>query len=288
MCLVRLWYHCGANKVFVCTNTFYAVRPPFLHRFKPSVLASFVRCGSHSSTFCEGLLFGASANRLIQAIASDTSTGDETNSKAYKPIVSVCRSQCTGTSQTFYNSEGDIDPEYLLAKEKQLGLDIVGWFIFRQNNNQFSVSTRQIIVTKSLARFLENKSVGHSRKPIVAIMSSTTTSENNSTNGLNFTYQMLDHTLSTISGIKLECADRQVATTTGSLISGPMHLGKCVDSTPIFASAQNTCNQLTELGSSIMSNIPLERYALEEKKLSNLVATLAELRRHNMLSSDTE
>ena len=257
---------------------------------EPSVLASFVRCGSHSSTFCEGLLFGASANRLIQAVTSDTSTGDETNSKAYKPIVSVCRSQCTGTSQTFYNSEGDIDPEYLLAKEKQMGLDIVGWFIFRQNNNQFSVSTRQIIVTKSLARFLENKSVGHSRKPIVAIMSSTTTSENNSTNGLNFTYQMLDHTLSTkcISKIKLECADRQVATATGSLISGPMHLGKVVDLTQICASAQNTCNQLTELGSSIMSNIPLERYALEEKKLCNLVATLAELRRrHNMLS-DTE
>ena len=42
------------------------------------------------------------------------------------PSVLISRAQCTGTSQSFYSSEGDVNPEYVKAREQHVGLDVVG------------------------------------------------------------------------------------------------------------------------------------------------------------------
>ena len=117
-------------------------KPDVEVHLQSSVLASLVRFPDSSrSTLCEGLLFGTRVSRKPIIAASDSSSGDDMHACAV-PSVLISRAHCTGTSQSFYNGEGDVNPEYVKAKEQQVGLEVVGWFVYRQKNTNFCLFSK--------------------------------------------------------------------------------------------------------------------------------------------------
>jgi len=239
---------------------------------RSSVLASIVHLQSSSRvSFCEGLLYGSHINQRVVTDTTDAALGGSL--KKYKPVVSICRAQCTGTSQSFYNSEGNVDPQFVEEREQDVGLPVIGWLISRESNSTFSLSTRHIIVTRSLARCLEAKHGTTGAQPIVIVAS---TEKLKDSKGLSFQYQVLDHTLTPLLGnAKLECADRQ---TTSANIRPSMSLGDT--SNLQLPSISETSIALENFGNKTLSSIKdkIEQYCSEEEKLARLLATLDVLR----------
>lgn len=239
---------------------------PLEIHLRSSVLASLVRYPTSSrTTLCEGLLFGTRINRREVLGSTDNSVGGSLGK--YKPIISICRAQCTGTSQSFYNAEGDVDPECLRARESTTGMDVIGWFTHRQCNDTFNVSTRQIIVTRKLQNILR-------AQPIVIVMSSNKLMDSK---GLSFKYQCLDHNLNVILGdaVKLQCAERQTTQNQRSSMS----LG---DTSQLqLPSISNATTELEAFGSHTLDliNKRTNEYCMEEKYLADALATLKILRK---------
>ena len=269
-------------------------KPDVEVHLQSSVLASLVRFPASSrSTLCEGLLFGTRVSRKQIIAASDSSSGDDMHACAV-PSVLISRAHCTGTSQSFYNGEGDVNPEYVKAKEQQVGLEVVGWFVYRQKNTNFCLSTRQIIVTRSLGRYLEAAhgaavATTQPRQPVVAVM---TTDKMVDTNGISFRYQILDHNLCPVTTpVKLTCAERHrraeampsmsLGDTTSLQMRVPLMLNS-EESDPNLNPRTETVTQLENFGSSVIESVSdyVSQQVENEKRLVELLGTLAVLRRH--------
>jgi hypothetical protein len=259
---------------------------------RAQVLASLLRFPASSrSTLCEGLLFGTRVLRKQIIAASDTSSGDDVHACAV-PSVLISRAQCTGTSQSFYSSEGDVNPEYVKAREQHVGLDVVGWFVYREKNTSLSLSTRQIIVTRSLSQYMEavRGTVGaQQHQPVVAVM---TTDKMVDTNGISFRYQILDHNLCPVTTpVKLTCAERHrraeampsmsLGDTTSLQMRVPLMLNS-EESDPNLNPRTETVTQLENFGSSVIESVSdyVSQQVENEKRLVELLGTLAVLRRH--------
>ena len=273
-------------------------KPDLEVHLQSSVLASLVRFPASSrSTLCEGLLFGTRVSRKQIIAASDSSSGDDMHACAV-PSVLISRAHCTGTSQSFYNGEGDVNPEYVKAKEQQVGLEVVGWFVYRQKNTNFCLSTRQIIVTRSLGRYLEAAhgaavATMQPHQPVVAVM---TTDKMVDTNGISFRYQILDHNLCPVTTpVKLTCAERHrraeampsmsLGDTTSLQMRVPLMLNNEESDTnpnPNPNPRTETVTQLENFGSSVIESVSdyVSQQVVNEKRLDELLGTLAVLRRH--------
>jgi hypothetical protein len=244
---------------------------------RSAVLASFVRFAGGSNSFCEGLLFGSRTQHRTRAASSDLSTEDD--SAIYQVDTSISRAQCTGTSQTFYDSQGSVDPEYLKLREKTVNLDVVGCFFFCKLNETFSLTTRQIIVTKSLTRYLENKNCDTVQKPVVAVLSSHALT---GSGGLSFNYQLLNCALIPIIGnsLKLDCAERNYVR--DERVSMKLGLQIC-NSENLLTSAEESVARLGNFVCGTLATLKQkesqETCEKQEGKLDDLVTTLNILRR---------